>query len=149
MIVGGVHLPFCSSLSMRLGVPIPKWTTCDSRKDSCSDIWKKRYLFQVTWPYFHSKDRNVRERIIVSRGECCFHETHRFLPPSPAQHKWKSLKDKSNITFMCLANNLTVLQFPLNSAADLYTKKILTLHVTLYCSYSLLSSESDGNENVA
>ena len=24
---------------------------------------------------------------------------------------------------MCLANNLTVLQFPLNSAADLYTKK--------------------------
>lgn len=73
----------------------------------------------AVWPYFHSKDRDVRERIIVSRGECCFHETHRFLPPSPAQPKWKSLKDKSNITFMCLANNLTVLQFPLNSAADL------------------------------
>ena len=71
-------------------------------------------------------------RIIVSRGECCFHENHRFLPPSPAQPKWKSLEDKSIITFMCLANNLTVLQFPLNSAADLYTKKIFTLYVSLY-----------------
>lgn len=29
------------------------------------------------------------------------------------------IRDKSSITFMCLANNLTVLHFPLNSAADL------------------------------
>ena len=39
---------------------------------------------------------------------------------------------------MCLANNLTVLQFPLNSAADLYTKK--NLHVIHESLLQLLAS---------
>ena len=65
---------------------------------------------------------------------------------------------------MCLANNLTVLQFPLNSAADLYTKK--NVHVTRESLLQLLASifrtlsrrcdnrdfkiqRRNGNENVA